>query len=175
MRSLRALALWGVLATVPALAADATAMMRVGYVDLQKALTTTDAGKKAKDQWEKDIAAKKTALEKEQAGLQKEAEEFEKKAALLNETARGQKQQELQKKVLELQKKMAATQMELQKKERDLTKPIIDELRAIVETIGKERAFQLILEKNEGAVLYAESGSDLTEEVIKRFNQKKKK
>lgn len=173
MRSIKFIALGGLLIAGLA-AAESQANVRVGYVDLQKALTTTDRGKKAKDQWEKDIASKKASLEKEQAALQKEAEEFEKKAALLNETARGQRQQELQKKVLELQKKMANTQMELQKRERDLTKPIIDELRAIVETIGKERGFQLILEKNEGAVLYAESGSDLTDEVIKRFNSKKK-
>ena len=64
--------------------------------------------------------------------------------------------------------------MNLQKRERELTKPLIDELRAIIEGMGKEKGYQLILEKNEGAVLYAQSGSDLTEQVIEKFNAQHK-
>jgi outer membrane protein len=155
--------------------AVANASLKVAYVDLQQALQSVDAGKKAKSQLEKDVAAKKNELEKEQASLQKEAEEFEKKAAILNEAARGKKQAELQKKLMEFQRKAAETQMTLQNQERSLTKPLIDELRSIIEGLGKERGYSLILEKNEGAVLYAETGSDLTDEVVKRFNAKRGK
>lgn len=156
-------------------AAFANAALKVAYVDLQQALQSVDAGKKAKGQLEKDVAAKKAELEKEQAALQKEAEDFEKKAAILNEAARGKKQAELQKKLVDFQRKAAETQMTLQQQERSLTKPLIDELRSIIEGLGKERGYSLILEKNESAVLYAETGSDLTDEVVKRFNDKKKK
>ena len=149
--------------------------LKVAYVDLQKALQSVDAGKNAKAQLEKDVAKKRTELEKAQAALQTEAEQFEKKAAILNDSAKAQKQAELQKKFAEFQKSAAESQMELQKRERDLTKPLIDELRSIIEDLGKEKGFQLILEKNEGAVLYAEAGSDLTDEVIGRFNKRKKK
>lgn len=157
------------------LASAATANLKVAYVDLQQALQSVDAGKKAKGQLEKDVANKKAELEKEQSALQKEAEEFEKKAAILNEAARGKKQAELQKKLMEFQRKAAETQMTLQQQERSLTKPLIDELRSIIEGLGKERGYSLILEKNEGAVLYAEAGSDLTDEVVKRFNSKRGK
>ncbi len=156
-------------------AAPSATNLKIAYVDLQQALQNVDAGKKAKGQLEKDVAAKKAELEKEQGSLQKEAEEFEKKAAILNEAARGKKQAELQKKLVDFQRKAAETQMTLQQQERSLTKPLIDELRSIIEGIGKERGYQLILEKNEGAVLYAEAGSDLTDEVVKRFNSKRGK
>ncbi|MCB0417815.1 MAG: OmpH family outer membrane protein [Bdellovibrionaceae bacterium] len=171
-QSFRSLALLLALALVGT-GSSAWAVVSVGYVDMQAALTSVSAGKKAKERLEQEIAKKKVSLEKEQEGLQKEAQEFEKKAALLNESARAQKQQELQKKFLELQKKMHESQVELQKRERELTKPIIDSLRSIVEALGKEKKFDLILEKNEGAVLYAQSGTDLTQEVIARFNKKK--
>lgn len=149
--------------------------LRVAYVDLQKALQSVESGKNAKAQLEKEMNAKRVQLEKMQAQLQQEAEQFEKKAALLNEAAKTKTQMELQKKFAEFQKTAAESQMELQKRERELTKPIIDELRAIIEGIGKEKNYQLIVEKNEGAVLYAESGSDLTDAVIEKFNKKKKK
>ncbi len=148
---------------------------RLGYVDLQKALHTVDAGKAAKSSLETEVTTKKAEIEKQQKALQKEAEEFEKKAAVMNEKTRTEKQAELQKKFMEFQRKAGEAQMLLQQKERDLSKPLIDEMRAIVEALGKEKGLQLVLEKNEGAVLYAESGSDLTDEVIARFNKKKGK
>ncbi len=154
-------------------AAD-SATLKVAYVDLQKALQTVDAGKSAKSQLEKDVAAKRTELEKAQAALQQEAEQFEKKSAILNDSAKAAKQQELQKKFMEFQKTASESQTDLQKRERELTKPLIDELRAIIEGIGKEKGYQLIVEKNEGAVLYAEAGSDLTEVVVEKFNSKYK-
>jgi outer membrane protein len=148
---------------------------KIGYVDLQDALQSVDAGKKAKAQLEKDMTAKRSDLEKQQQNLQKEAEQFEKKAAIMNDGAKSAKQAELQKKFSELQKAAAESQMELQKRERELTKPIIDELRSIVEGLGKAQHFNLVLEKNEGAVLYAQNGIDLTKEVIESFNTRAKK
>ena len=104
-----------------------------------------------------------------------EAEGFEKKSALLNEGAKTKKQQELQKKFMELQKEAAESQMELQKRERELTKPIIDELRGVIESIGKEKGLTLILERNEGAVLFSQGEEDLTEQVIEKFNSSSKR
>ncbi len=142
---------------------------KIGYVDFHLCLTSVPAGKKAKEQLEKDITAKNTSLQKEQEAWRKEAQEFEKKAGLMNETARAARSQELQKKLLEIQQKMQSSQADLQKRERELTEPILTRLRSIVEALGKEKKFDLILEKNEGAVLYAQAGADLTQEVIGRY------
>ncbi len=154
--------------------ADATPF-KIALVDLQEALQSVEAGKNAKSQLEKEMTAKRKSLEKSQAALQKETEEFEKKAAVMNETARAAKQAELQKKIAEFQKSFGESQMELQKRERELTKPIIDELRSIVEGMGKAQNYNLVLEKNEGAVLYAQNGTDLTKDVITAFNGRKGK
>ena len=152
-----------------------TAKLSIGVVDLQKALQTVDAGKKAKAQLEKEVSAKKLELEKKQKAIQTEAEQFEKKAAILNDTAKAQKHGELQKKAMEWQKEAQESQMEFQKKERDLTLPILNDLRSIAEAIGKEKGLQLIVEKNESGVLFSENGSDQTDLVIERFDKKKKK
>ncbi len=152
-----------------------TPSFKVGFVDLQRAMQTVEAGKRAKAELEKEVATKKAGLEKKQAQLQKEAEQFEKQVVLLDGAKKMERQQELQKKFAEFQKEAAESQMALQGRERELTKPILDEMRAIIEGIGKESAFQLIVEKNEGAVLYAEVGADLTQQLIERFNAKKKK
>ena len=146
---------------------------KLGLVDLQKALQNVEAGKTAKKSLEKEVTSKRTELERRQNELQKEAESFEKKAALLNDAAKTKKQQELQKKFMELQKEAADSQMDLQKRERELTKPIIDDLRTVIEALGKDKGLTLILEKNEGAVLFTQGGEDLTDQVIEKFNSRK--
>ena len=143
---------------------------KIAFVDLQKALQTVEAGKIAKGNLEKEVQAKRAELEKKHAELTSEAEALDKKAAILNDTAKQIKQTELQKKLMELQKNATESQMDLQKKERDLTAPIISELRAIIEGIGKEKNYTLVLEKNEGGVLFAQSGEDITDIVIEKFN-----
>lgn len=165
--------LFTVLVAYSVFAAEA-ATTNLGFVDLQKALQTVEAGKNAKSQLEKDVTSKKAELEKQQTTFQKEMEQFEKKAAIMNESAKAAKQAELQKKLVDLQKLAQQSQMELSNKERELTKPIIDELKTIVEGLGKEKSLAMVVEKNEGAVLYAENGSDLTEQVIARFNERNK-
>jgi outer membrane protein len=142
----------------------------IAFVDLQKALESVDAGKKAKSSLDKEMAAKKTEIEKQEQALRKEAEEFEKKAAILNDAAKAQKQQEFQKKVMEFQKKYQEAQGDLQKRQQELTKPLLDQLRAIIEGMGKEKKYSLVLEKSQGAVLYAEGGTDITQLVIDKFN-----
>lgn len=142
----------------------------IAFVDLQKALETVDAGKKAKSALDKEMAAKKSEIEKQEAELRKEAEQFEKKAAILNDAAKVQKQQEFQKKVMEFQKKYQEAQGELQKRQQDLTKPLLEQLRAVIESMGKDKKFALILERSQGAVLYAEGGTDITAQVIEKFN-----
>ena len=149
--------------------------IKIGYVNLQSALETVDAGKQAKDKLEKTASAKKLELEQTQAKLQKEAEEFEKKAAILSERAKLEKQNELQKKFVDFQKRLGQSQLELQNLERELTGPIIKELKSIVEALGEEKNFTLVLEKSESAVLFAKGGEDLTEEVISRFDKARKK
>lgn len=148
---------------------------KMGYVDLQKAIQSTEAGKKGKAALEKELQAKSAEFKKTEESLRKDAEEFEKKAAIMSDAARAKAQGDLQRRFQELQQKAAASQMELQKKEREMTKPLIDELRAIIEGVGKEKGYEFIVEKNEGAVLYAMPGADLTDEVISRFNAKAKK
>ncbi len=41
----------------------------------------------------------------------------------------------------------------------------------LIEQIGKEKGYDLILEKTESSVLYAKDGMDVTSELVKRYNK----
>src|SRR4051812_47213280 len=95
---------WTLGFTVLALSLASVAMaseeMKIGTVDLQKALQSVDAGKKAKAQLEKDFNTKKKELQNEEASLRKMTEEFKKQSLVMNDEARNKKQGEIQERIM---------------------------------------------------------------------------
>jgi len=146
---------------------------KVGYIDLQKAIQETSAGKKAKSDLEKEFNAKKAELQKKEADIKKMGDDLEKKKVALSDDVRAKKTQELQQEMMKFQKEVGESQMNIQKKERDLTQPIIDKLQASIEKVAKAQGYTMVLEKSEQSVLWAQKADDLTDAVVKDFEAKK--
>lgn len=156
-------------AAVPGNADD----VKIGTVDMQQALQSVEAGKQAKAQLEKIFNSKKQELQSEEAAIKKAVEELQKQASVMNEAALAKKQAELQQRIVQFQEKTARSQAEIQQKEQQLTEPIINKLRGIVSNMAKKKGYTVVLEKNENAVLFSQEKDDLTQDVIKAFNQQK--
>jgi outer membrane protein len=160
---------------VLALAAPALAEeTKIGTVDMQKALQSVEAGKKAKASLEKEFNAKKKEVQGEEQAIRKAGEELEKQSLVMNEEAKNKKRGELQQRIIKLQQSTQQSQAELQEKERNLTKPIIEKLRAIIADMAKTKGYMMVLEKNENTVLFSQEKDDLTGPVIEAFNKQNK-
>ena len=146
---------------------------KIGYVDLQKAIQQTSAGKKAKSDLEKEFNAKKADLQKKESDIKKMGEDLEKKKVALSDDVRAKKTQELQQEMMKFQKEVGESQMNIQKKERDLTAPIIEKLQGSIERVAKAQSYTMVLEKSEQSVLWAQKSDDLTDAVVKDFESKK--
>lgn len=149
------------------------AEVKIGLVDMQKAIQETDEGKKAKHELESDFNKKKKDLEKKEADIKKMNEDLEKKALVMADDVKAKKQQEIQSEMRKYQETVAKSQMDIQKHERDLTQPIIARLRHIIEDIAKKDGFSMVLEKSDQLVLYSVNGVDLTDRVVKEYDSKK--
>lgn len=150
----------------------ALAEAKVGFVDMQKAIQSTTAGKKAKTELETEFNKKKKELEKKEADLKKMGEDLEKKKSVLSEEALGKKQAEFQEEMLKYRDVVGKSQIEIQKKERELTAPILDKMKKVISKLAKEKGYTMVIE-NSQMVLYATAEADLTEEVIKAFEKEK--
>lgn len=155
----------------PALAEE----MKIATVDLQKAIQTVDAGKKAKAQLEKDYNTKKKDLEAEETHLRKMIEEFKKQSLVMSDEARAKKQAELQERGLKFEELKQRSTMDLQQKEQELTRPLVTKLRGVISDLAKQKGYTLILEKNENTVLFSLDKDDLTDDVISTFNKQQAK
>lgn len=148
--------------------------VKLGTVDMQKAIQSVESGRKAKTQLEKEFNSKKKELQEEEAKIKKMGEEFRKQSLVMSEEARSKKQGEIQERILKLQEQTARSQGEIQRKEQELTEPILTKLRQIITDLAKQKGYTVILEKNENMVLYSLDKDDLTEEVINLFNKQVK-
>ena len=151
---------------------QAQASVKIGVVDMQTALQTVEAGRKAKAELEKSLNKKKAALEKEGKALEKATKDFQKQALVLSDKARMQKERELQQRVMKFEQAKLQTRQTLQQKEQDLTGPIIRDIRKVIASLANKGGYTVILEKNENSVLYSLKKDDLTAKVIKQYNKK---
>jgi outer membrane protein len=156
---------------VSSMAVDA---IKIGCIDFQKVLNESDAGKKAKADLEMLVKSKQTTIDEKGKTIEKMKADLEKQASVLSADAKKSKEEELEKLLREYQRLVQDSQTEVKKKELELTDAIIKDMRQIVDKMGEEGSYTLIMEKTGGMVLYATKDIDITAEVIKRYNQSKK-
>lgn len=149
------------------------AEQKIGTVDMQNALQSVEAGKKAKAQLEKEFNAKKKDLQTEEASLKKMTDEFRKQAVVMSDDTRAKRQGELQERIMKFQEATQRSQAEINQKEHTLTEPILTRLRGVIGTVAKDKGYTMVIEKSENTVLYSEAKDDLTELVIAAFNKLK--
>lgn len=154
--------------------AQAADTVKVGVVDLQRCLNETKLGKQYKAEFSSEADQMKAALEKEEASLKAAREELEKQGVVLSETARAEKERAYQEQVDAFKEKFKASQQSLQRKDQELTRKILKDLQGVIRELGDTQGYTVILEKGEGGLLYMAASVDLTDEVIRRFDQASK-
>lgn len=158
---------------ISAIAFPTFANIKIGYVDMQKAIQSTSAGKKAKETLEKEYNKKKKELESKEADLKKLSEDLEKKSLVLSDEVRLKKQQNLQEEMIKYRELVGKSQADIQKKQQDLTLPILKGLQKAIADIAKKEGYSFILEKSEQSVLWAKEELDITDQVVKAYEKSK--
>ncbi len=172
-RTMHITLLAAVLAITTLAGAQARAELKIGYVDLQRAIAETEEGKKAKAELKRIFQKKQEALNKQQDELKKAQEDYESKRLLMTPEARAKAESELKEKYVALQTALMTHQKDLSKREAQVMQKILAKMERILREIGESQGFTLILEKGESRILYALPSMDLTNEVIRRYNDMK--
>ncbi len=167
---LGALALAIVIASRSSAGAAGAPPTKVGFIDLQRTLSETKVGKAAKAKLESQKTDKQKQVNEKKDALKKEADELDKQRVVLKPDAVAKREKELQDQYVQLQQLFVQLQQDLAKQEAQLTRDIFGKASAIIESIAKRDGYTIIVEKNEGAVLWADRSFDITDEVDKRLD-----
>jgi len=145
---------------------------KIGVVDIDQALNSTEEGKAAREELSRKQREAQGKLEPMVERFKAMQEELKSKRFVLSEEALYQKQLDL----VELKTQIDNRAKELEDKfkvdKERLEGPLRKKLISIVEEIGKEEGYALILARGAGGMLYSREALDITDMVIKRFNKK---
>ncbi|HSV07618.1 MAG TPA: OmpH family outer membrane protein [Candidatus Binatus sp.] len=148
----------------------AGADLKIAVVDMQRALNDCEAGKKAKDQVKAKFERSQEALRHQREDLDKMKEDYDKKALVLREEERRNLEKDLENRSLEFKRKYEDFQRDLKRTDSELTAGIVDELYGLVRDYGQKHGFSLVLEASNGALLYNDKTTDITDDIIKLYN-----
>ena len=160
-------------AAQPAAAAPAAAVgaAKIGYIDVQRVLARSAAGVAAREQLEKERATIQKDMDGRRQELEKLRDEIEKKGALMTADTRRDKQEQFERKRRDAARAADDYQKELEKKEGQLLQKVLQEMGGVIEKVGKEKNYYMIVEKRNAGVLYAATDADLTDEIIRAYDR----
>ena len=159
-----------VFAAVLATRAAHAQSLKIGYVDVQRAVQEVEEGKAARSRLQAELQQKRADLDKKRADLEKMKAEYDKQAPVLSDDAKRQKQEQLQKAFVDAQSAASQMQEELSGKEQEAMQSISKRLLQVVAEVSDKENFTFVLDK--AALLYAPAASDITNEVVRRYNDR---
>ncbi len=142
--------------------------IKVGFIDIQRAIVESQTGKKAKDNFQAQVKKAEADLLKEKAEIERMKSDYDKKSPLMKDEERRNLEKELDRRVVAYQRIMQDSQAELRQRENEMTSVILRDLEKVVGEVGKNEKFTLILERSQ--VLYSDQGIDITTKVIDLYN-----
>jgi len=151
-----------------------SAEMKVGCVDIQKAINECQAGVEAKKVIGKEMEKLQKLFAERQKELQTMKEALEKQAPMMKPDVRASKERDFQTKVRDYQRWLEDNQKEIQQKGMEMERTILQGLQKVIIKIGEEEGYTLVLEKNESIVLFSSKAIDFTDRVIKAYDAQKK-
>jgi outer membrane protein len=143
---------------------------RIGFVDLRRAVSEIEEGKAAMAALKKDFEEKQKQLDAKQAELEGLRAEFEKQQAVLSDQVKQTKAVELDKRMGELRELYMQLQRDLSAREQEGMKGLLDRMGGLVKEIADAEGFQMVLEKSDAGVVWAQPSLDVTNELVRKYN-----
>ncbi len=139
------------------------ANMKIAVIDIENTLSTTPAGKRANESFEKTRKAKQAELDKQQTELKKAGADLEKQQAVLKPDVFKQKRDELEKKFVALQQTYMKLERELASDRTKLIQGLLKQAEPRIEKIAKAEGVHLIIDQS--ATVWADPAVDLTQKL----------
>lgn len=148
--------------------AAAQAQQKVGVVDVQRAVASTEDGLRAQATLKKLFDSRQQELNKKQTDLQRQREDIDKQAKVMAKDALQKRIDDWQKQMMELQAVFVEYNKELEKKQKELTDPVFEKVMAIIKRVATSENIDIVMDK--ATVAYVRTDLDLTDKCIQMYN-----
>lgn len=140
------------------------------FVDVPRAMASSDAAKRARELLEKKLASKQKEVDAMEQKIKALKDDVEKRKNAMTPESRAETSESVRGKFREYQRLVEDNQAAIDRENGRWTKKISEAMREVIEEIGRERGYTVIFGK--GQVLYANSTIDITDQVLVRLNKR---
>ncbi|MCB9566174.1 MAG: OmpH family outer membrane protein [Myxococcales bacterium] len=140
----------------------------IAMVDMQRVLMETKQGKAAREKLESSSKAKQKKLDKKRSKL--EADQAKLKNLAGDQLMAAQEQ--LQKDFMEMQNIYMTMQQELAEQEGQILEDMYKKCQGLIDKMASEMEVDLVLVRDATTVLYTDDALDITNDLIKRYDEK---
>ncbi len=155
--------------TVPALGADDA---KIGVINFQKIFQESSAGKLTQNVLKNKGEELQKKIKAAEEAVKKMTEAFERESLVLSPEKKRDRQREIRDRVDDLEKMRADFTQEFQILRNKELGLIQKDVVVLSNEIGQAQGFLLIVEAKTAGVLYAAEKVDITDLVIKKYNEK---
>lgn len=166
---LLAVALLALLAAPGAVSAQDAPGVRLGILDVGRALRDASAVKGIRSQLDRYMDSYRADTQKEEQSLRAADAELGRKRTVLSAEAFAAERQKLEQRVAAAQGKVQDRRQSLERVHAEAMQKVQDALAGIVSAIAKERGLTLILRKDQ--TLFALPAYDISDEAMKRLDK----
>ncbi len=149
------------------------APMKIAVMNVQKALVSTNDGKKALADLNARVAPKQKEFDARQQEIVQLQDQLEKGANLLSEEKKGQLAQEIDLKKKKLERDTQDAQEDVQNHQQTVLQALSQKLMAVVTKYARDNKYSLVVESGSptSQVIYSADSIDITQPVIALYDQ----
>jgi outer membrane protein len=171
MRMTRFLAVLGLVAALGIASAARAEDVKFGIVDLDQALNATEEGKSAREELERKQREARSKVQPMVERFETLQQEIQGKKFVLSEEVLYQKQLDLIELRNEIESQMKELEGKLKVDQERIVGPLRKKLIDIVQRIGREQGYTVIIERGTPGLLYSREALDVTDQVIAQFDK----
>ena len=154
-----------IVAVMEATAAD----IKIGFVDVQKAIVETTQFKKSQMKFRVELEKEKGIIEARKKKVENMLIQINKQANVLNPTLKKRKEESFLKEKKDFERYVQDREEEFARREKAALDKISRKMLEVLKQLGKQKKLTMVLEKK--TVFYSDSSLDLTSLATKTYNK----
>ena len=148
--------------------------LKIGVVDMEQAILSTDEGKAVREELEGKLRAAESQFRPKVQRLQEMQQELEEMQHVLSKDALERRQFDFIEARNQLENESRGMEQQVKLDRARLLKPLQDKFVSIVEQVGRDNSFSMIMLRTAPGIVYSREALDITDLVVEKFNVKTK-
>ena len=146
--------------------ANVLAADKIGFINLQEIMQTSNAGKKAADEFKRFYEKETQEIKSMENQLKKMKDGLEKQGSVLTQSSRSETEAAYQKKMRDYQLLVNDTNEELKKRDQEMTQKLMPGIIKIVRSIAEREKYTLVIDVATMPIPYYAKENDFSNKAV---------